>query len=825
VEAAGSAPSDPHTAYWIDRLRPFQHGPRFLASALAPDAIRTTTARAIAASPRGDGPPLDVLGLAAFILVISRYNGGEPLIVAFPSSASGDAINVVATGAWDERQTARELLEGVQAELAAAQPHQPYPLVQVAAALGFDSVEHERSLLQLAYGCGPAAGSVAMRARAGLCLHVEPAGRELLLELTVNGQAYPSALLPQMAAHVARAIEWLAVSDRAALGSFDLLSPAERTRMAAIGSGARVAVPPGLTLHGLIAAQAARTPTATAVVYRDVELSYAALDGQANHLATVLQRDFGVAAGTCVGVMMERSEQLVVALAAVMKAGAAYVPINPRHPWDIVRYMLENAGISVLIVDSESIAGAASFAGALLVADLELRGAPEAADPAVDVPDTALAYTIYTSGSTGRPKGVAVEHRAVVNTILWRNAFYGIGPSDINLQIPSFAFDSSVVDIFCVLTVGGTLVIPDEEMRLDARRLLELSRARGVTSCIVTPSYYQLLVGELAGSVPSLRAVTLAGESATPALVAAHLETLPEVAIYNEYGPTENAVCSTACRLDAAEPTVTIGRPIWNVSVVILDAAGRLAPVGVPGEIYLGGAGLARGYLNQAALTAERFVPSPAPDVCPGVLYKTGDRACWRPDGTLEFLGRLDNQVKVRGFRIELGDVEQALRGCPGVTSAAVLCKIDAGGANYLAAYVESTGGITRPRLREHLGRHVPYYMIPDAFTVLPRLPLNLNGKIDRTALGQLDDFSTHRETDTVPLSPVESLLVGLWTEVLKRNPIGVDDNFFAIGGNSLRVMELTSRLRGELSAEVELLDIYAYPTIRELAGRIAQVN
>jgi len=437
------------------------------------------------------------------------------------------------------------------------------------------------------------------------------------------------------------------------------------------------------------------------------------------------------------------------------------------------------------------------------------------------VAGTDVAYVIYTSGSTGRPKGVAVEHRAIVNTMLWRNAFYGLGPSDINLQIPSFAFDSSVVDIFGVLAVGGTLVIPDEEMRLDARRLLELSVARRVTSCIVTPSYYTLLVGELAGAVPSLRCVTLAGESATPELVAAHLEKLPGVALYNEYGPTENAVCSTACRLETRDATVSIGRPIWNVTVLILDVRGRLLPVGVPGEIYLGGAGLARGYVNQDGLTRERFVVSPVPDVCEGRLYKTGDRACWRADGSIEFLGRLDNQVKIRGFRIELDEVEQTLRRHPDVKNAAVICKDDAGGSKYLAGYVEADAGLTRPHLRAYLGRLLPYYMIPDALTVLPRLPLNLNGKIDRAALRGIDDFTTRGKTESVALSPVQSALMGLWADVVNRRQIALDDNFFAVGGNSLRVMELTSRIRAELSLAVELLDIYAYPTVRELADRL----
>jgi bacitracin synthase 3 len=459
----------------------------------------------------------------------------------------------------------------------------------------------------------------------------------------------------------------------------------------------------------------------------------------------------------------------------------------------------------------------------LFVVDLELPGAAAAPDPGVPVADSDLAYVIYTSGSTGRPKGVAIEHRAIVNTVLWRNAFYAIGSADVNLQVPSFAFDSSVVDIFCVLTAGGTLVIPDEDLRLDARGLIALSVARGVTSCIVTPSYYKLLVTELGGAVPSLRWITLAGESATPELVAAHLKRMPGVALYNEYGPTENAVCSTACRLDTVEAVVPIGQPIANVKVFVLDREQRLCPIGVPGEVFLGGIGLARGYLNQDALTAERFVASPVPDFHEGRLYRTGDRACWRPDGAIDFLGRFDSQVKVRGFRIELDHVELALLRQPDVRHAAVLCKEDASGAKYLAAYAETRRGVGTAVLREHLRSQVPDYMVPDVLTIVPRLPLNLNGKVDRAELLAVDDFIGHQDSaEPAAMSPVEQMLLTLWAAVLQRSEVLLDDNFFALGGNSLRVMDLTSRLRDELSLHVDLIDIYTYPTVRELAERLS---
>ena len=810
-------------SYWINKLGAFRQG-----TTLLPNITLTRddsgAAGLIMPAPSTDAALAEILALGALTLVVGRYNGGEPLLTVTPPERTADGFVFVAQGI-DESRTAGVFLESLRRELTEARRQEPASLDAVASGLGLDT-DQARALLRLAFAFGPVAGAALVSEHAEVLLHAEPRGAQLWLDVSLGGAIGPTRLSRQLTEHVARAIAWLAANPGSPLSAFDLLSADERRRVAHDFNATRVALPEGETLHGLVNQRAALTPDAPAVIYQNTALSYRALDGQANQLAVMLQRDFGVAAGARVGVMMERSEQTIVALYGVMKAGAAYVPINPRHPWDTVRYMLENAGISVLIVDSESIAAASNFGGRLLVIDMELRGRPAAADPAVPVAGGDLAYVIYTSGSTGKPKGVAVEHRAIVNTVLWRNAFYGIGPADVNLQIPSFAFDSSVVDIFCVLAAGGTLVLPEESMRLDARRLIALSAARGVTSCIVTPSYYNLLVTELHDTVPTLRWITLAGESATPQLVAAHLERLPGVALFNEYGPTENAVCSTACRLDRVEPTVTIGGPIWNVAVLILDPQGRLCPVGAPGELYLGGAGLARGYLNQDQLTADRFVASPIPGIYDGRLYRTGDRGCWRDDGTIEFLGRLDSQVKIRGFRIELDDVELALLRHPGLRNAAVICKEDLGGAKYLAAYAETHAGVLAPDLREHMRRHVPHYMVPDVVAVLPRLPLNLNGKVDRTALRAVDDFTAAVATaQATAVSPIEEALLTLWAEVLKRGQISLEDNFFSIGGNSLRVMELTSRIRSELSIDVELLDLYTYPTIPELAERLTGLS
>jgi amino acid adenylation domain-containing protein len=553
-----------------------------------------------------------------------------------------------------------------------------------------------------------------------------------------------------------------------------------------------------------------------------VELTYRGLNERANRLAWYLRTSLGVQPGDAVGIMTRRSEKMVVALLGIMKAGAAYVPIDPRHPWDIFSYMIANAGIKTLLVDSASTSSAAIFDGRLLILDIELDQLPTPSqDPEVTTTAADLAYVIYTSGSSGKPKGVAVEHRSIVNTILWRNEYYGFGPHDVNLQMPSFAFDSSVVDIFCVLSAGGTLLIPQEDVRLDARYLRKLAANHGVTSFVATPSYYKLLIDELNETAPELRCVTLAGETITPDIVAAHARNLPHVTLFNEYGPTENAVCSTACILRDGDRTIPIGKPIANVKVFVLDENRRLCPVGVPGEIYLGGIGVARGYLNQDRLTADRFIPSPIPDFHDGVLYRTGDRGCWRFDGMLEFLGRLDNQVKVRGFRIELDAVENALLKHPGLRDAAVVCKDGAAGSRYLVAYAVPSAQLSRSDLRSYLQGVLPYYMVPDIFVLMPNLPLNLNGKVDRNLLRNMDESAGHNDDSRAAVSPLEVSLMAISSAVLNRAGVSVDDNFFELGGNSLRVMELVSRIRSGLSRDVQPLDIYTYPTIRELAHRL----
>ena len=617
------------------------------------------------------------------------------------------------------------------------------------------------------------------------------------------------------------AVAWIMTHPASPLQALDIVRGGARARVRDHFNAttvAHVAAQQGgaQTLHGMVVAQAARTPDAVAVISGDIVLTYAALVARAGHFAAVLQTQYGVRPGDRVGLMADRSDVLIVAMLGILRAGAAYVPINPRHPAELVDYMLTNAGVNVLVVGADSVGSASLFRGELVFLELELHddGAPRTA-PAMADDAASLAYVIYTSGSTGRPKGSAIEHRAICNTIAWRNRFYAFSPRDVVLQMPSFAFDSSVADIFSALTSGAALVMIAEERRLDARFVRRLCEAHRVTTAILTPGYYRLLLETLV-ECPSLRVITVAGESVSPALVAAHHRALPQVTLVNEYGPTEAAVCTTATRLEAPADTVSIGRPIDNMQVHIIDSAGRLCGIGMPGELFLTGTGLARAYINQPERTAERFRGSGLADV-PGRMYASGDRGYWRADGMIEFLGRVDRQVKVRGFRVELDEIDIALAALPGIRHAAIITKVDEAGERYLAAFAEGDG-LTAAGIREALGRTLPHYMVPGVVRVLSQMPLTLNGKIDRAELLNLDETDAQDVAAEQAITPLEAQLRTMFADILQRTAVGVTDNFFDLGGNSLRVMELATRVWTELRVPLNLGDVYTYPTVQQLA-------
>ncbi len=607
------------------------------------------------------------------------------------------------------------------------------------------------------------------------------------------------------------------------LSDLPLLAAAERQQLLVVWNDTRRVFPGGpggLCLHELVAAQAARTPDAEAVVDREGWLTYAELHRRSNQLARHL-RTLGVSPETRVAIRLARTPELVVAILAVLKAGGAYVPIDPKYPRERQELMLEDSGAAVTIAAGEAVD---------LVRDCTVLAAYDDSDLSDLAPAAVagnLAYLIYTSGSTGRPKAVAVEHRSAVALVQW--ALEVFSPEDLRgtLFATSVCFDLSVFEMFAPLAAGGRVVVAE-----DALELPRLAESCAVTLVNTVPS----AMDELArGALPAaLRVVNLAGEPLQADLVERVYAHRQVERVYNLYGPSEDTTYSTFALVRPRSP-VTIGRPIANTRAYVVDRGGRLSLIGVPGELWLGGDGLARGYLGRPELTAEKLVPDPFGGRPGERLYRTGDLARRLPDGRLDFLGRLDQQVKIRGFRIELGEIEAALVRHPGVREAVVLAPAEQeGGRRLVACVVASAPGEAaqlsdplRDQLRDFLGRTLPEFMIPSAFVLLDALPRTPNGKVDRRALGEIAAEPADRKARVAPRTPLEEELAELWQEVLGEERtggrVGVHDNFFDLGGHSLIASRLAARVRAALGVELPLRDLFESPTVAGIAGRLAE--
>ncbi|MET8543337.1 amino acid adenylation domain-containing protein [Kitasatospora sp. NPDC004799] len=584
-------------------------------------------------------------------------------------------------------------------------------------------------------------------------------------------------------------------------------------------------VPVG-TLPELFEVQAARTPEATAVVFgsgaaREV-VSYAELNERANRLAHLLVAE-GVGPEHLVAVCLPRSVELVVSLLAIEKAGAAYLPLDPDYPAERLASTLEDGRPTVLVTDSVTMDGALSVG----VRRIDLDAAETVNALSVQAVSNPVrvghgpqspAYVIYTSGSTGRPKGVVVAHDGVVNRLAWMHEDYGLTVSDRVLQKTPVGFDVSVWEFFWPLTTGATLVVARPDGHRDPAYLAEVIRAEGVTVTHFIPSMMQVFLLEPAArTCTSLRAVFASGEALSPELRDAFLRDVG-APLHNLYGPTEASIDVTAWECAPGTETVPIGGPVANTRVYVLDATLRPVPVGVPGELYLAGVQLARGYLNRPGLTAERFVACPFGESGER-MYRTGDLARWREDGTLDYLGRTDDQVKVRGYRIELGEIEAAVLGRPGVAQAAVIVREDVPGDKRIAAYLVPATGATvdTTEVRTGLGTVLPEYMVPSSITLLDALPLTVNGKLDRRAL-PAPETTAIQEAYRAPRTADEELLCEAFAEVLGLPQVGIDDNFFELGGHSLLAVTLVERLRSR-GLQVSVRALFQAPTAAGLAA------
>ncbi|HLO02368.1 MAG TPA: amino acid adenylation domain-containing protein, partial [Symbiobacteriaceae bacterium] len=644
-------------------------------------------------------------------------------------------------------------------------------------------------------------------------------GRELSLKVSYDRDRLDDGAIERMLGHMVRLLQSMAAYPEQRVGELSLLTDRERQQLAQWNNTA-ADYPLYRSVQALVEAQAAAAPNAVAMEASGRQLTYGELNRQANRLARQL-RTLGVGPGALVGILAEPSPAMVVGQLAVLKAGGAYVPMDPAYPQGRIAFMLEDAGVTVLLT-RQHLQDRLPMHG-IRVIDLD---APLAGDDANLTGGAALtdpAYVIYTSGSTGKPKGAVVSHASLLNLVFWHRETYAVTAADRATQIAGPAFDASVWELWPYLTAGATLCVPDAATRLSPDQLATWLVDSAITlSFVPTPLAEEMLTRAWPANT-ALRAMFTGGDQ----LHHFPTEQTP-FALINHYGPTEATVVATAGTVApraGRDRAPAIGRPIANTQVFLLDNQLRQVPIGVPGEIHIAGAGLALGYWRRPDLTDRKFVPNPFSTDPQARLYKTGDLARWLPDGSLEFVGRSDNQVKIRGFRVELGEIEAVLLQHPAVHDAVVLARQDLPGEKRLAAYVVPAGDEpTATDLRSFLTERLPAYMVPAHYVCLEHLPLMPNGKVDRRALpmptGALAGLS---RAFVAPRDWLELELVQVWEAVLGVAPISVTDNFFALGGHSLTAVRLVSRMQAVLGPRITVSALFKAPTVAELAAHSRQ--
>ncbi|MFF0370051.1 amino acid adenylation domain-containing protein [Micromonospora sp. NPDC005087] len=787
---------------------------------------------------RQHGATLYMTVLAAVQTLLYRYTGQRDVCVGSPVAGRvraeleplvGFFLNsLVLRTTLEDGWGFGRLLEDVRRTALAAYDHQEVPFERVVDALDVPRDLSRNALFQVMVNLlnlpdepltmgGLRAEPLSVEngtAQVDLTLYAYDRPEGLLCCLEYTTALYDEATAQRMLAHLEQLLRGVVAEPDRPLTEVEILTPAERERQLVAWNDTDRPVPP-VTLTALVQEQVARTPERPAVTFGSTTLTYAQLNVRANRLARRLCR-VGVGRDTTVAVSLERSADLLVALLAVLKAGGAYVPLDPSYPLDRQRWVLTHSQAVALVTEAGPAESFADFPGPVLRVDAPGDAVESCHDlEPVTAPDD-LAYVLYTSGSTGRPKGVRVSHASVVNLLTAMADVPGLNADDTLVALTTFAFDISVLELFLPLVVGARVVVAGRDVGYDAGALAELLRAEEATVLQATPATWRLLLAAGWTGEPGLRA--LCGGEALPAPLARDLA--PRVGeLWNMYGPTEATIWSTVARIDA-DADVTIGRPIANTRAYVLDGALRPVPVGVVGELYLGGAGVARDYLDQPALTADRFLPDPF-DARPGArLYRTGDLARYRPDGRLECLGRNDSQVKVRGFRIELGEIEAALHRHPAVRESAVVVR-DLDSEPALVGYLALNAGADDPGAggwRAFLREWLPDHMVPAVFVRLDALPLTANGKLDRAALPAPERGGARIGGElAAPATPVQAALADRWAQVLGYDRVGIDDDFFDLGGDSFTAI----RALAGSEPPISVLDLFRHPTIRGLTAHL----
>ncbi len=853
-QAQGEAFST-HLAYWkeqlanapatlelpIDRPRPPISTYR---GSMRPFALTKELTEALKTLSRQEGATLYTTLAAAFKTLLYRYTGQEDLLIGTASAGRsrpefqllmGYFLNtLVLRTDLSGNPTFRELLWRVRAVIAAAVAHEEVPFEYLVKELQPERDLSANPLFQVLLTLEPPLAILPSgwtltqmdvtvgTSKFDLSLELDDRPEGLIGRFEYNSDLFDAATIERMIGHWHTLLASIVANPALRLTELPMLTAAERTQMLVSWNDTQTPYPGERFLHQLIEEQVARTPETIAVVYQDRRLTYRELNAHANRLAHHL-RQLGVENESLVGLCMERSLEMVIGLLAILKAGGAYVPLDPTYPAERLAFMLEDSRAEVLLTQ-QHLAGKLPTGAARVVcldaASALLAEQGEENLPASGTPEQ-LAYVIYTSGSTGRPKGVQIAHRALVNFLTSMRRQPGLTAEDTLLAVTTLSFDIAGLEIFLPLIVGARLVVAGQEVVADGSALTELLARTRATVMQATPVTWRLLLAAGWQGDPHLK--ILCGGEALPLDLARQL--LPKCAsLWNMYGPTETTIWSSCARITPEDQTISIGRPIANTQMYVLDPDRHLVPIGVPGELYIGGAGLARGYLHRPELTAERFIRHPFERGTDARLYRTGDLARYRADGTLEVLGRLDYQVKLRGFRIELGEIEATLEHHPAVRQALVMVREDTPGAQRLVAYVipEAPHTPTGRELLQALAQRLPAYMLPSAFVLLETLPLTLNGKVDRKALPAPEEASIDAQAAPgAPTLTIHYQLLQIWQELLGVEQIGIQSNFFHLGGHSLLAARLINRIEQVFHKQISLATLFAGPTIEQLAAAL----
>ena len=803
--------------------------------------------------------PYQIL-LTAFYVLLYRYTNQQDILVGSPMRGRwgkefkeivGYFVNLtVLRVAIRENATFNELLVQVSKTVREAQKHQDYPFSLLAEQLEQQRDPSRPPLCQVSFTwqaqgwCEPKGNPSHIQEEV---LQMEPyllgqrgANQDLSLMVReakgvvepcwqYNTDLFEATTIKRMARHFETLLEGIVANPQQQISKLPLLTEVEQHQLLVEWNNTQANYPLDKCIHQLFEEQVENTPNAVAVVFENQQLTYRQLNTRANQLAHYL-KSLGVGVDVLVGLCVERSLEMVIGILGILKAGGAYVPLDPDYPTERLSFMLEDAQVRVLLTQQQALKKLPQHQAQVVCLDTDWAVISQSSQEnalaqlnvgIAQVQADNLAYVIYTSGSTGQPKGVMLSHRNLCNHMFWMQSTFPLTEEDKVLQKTPFSFDASVWEFYAPLLVGGQLLLAQPGGHADPAYLLELIYQQQVTTVQFVPSLLQIVI-EQGGleTCHSLKNIFCGGEALPVVLQMRVLNNL-NVNLHNLYGPTEACIDATfwTCKEGIERQVVPIGRPIANTQTYILDEYLQPLPIGVPGELHIGGVGLARGYLNRPELTKEKFIPNPFEEGAKSRLYKTGDLARYLPDGTIEYLGRIDNQVKFRGFRIELGEIEAILNQRSDVQTSCVIAREDTPGQKQLVAYVVPYLQVilTMSELRHSLKAKLPEYMIPQAFVVLESLPLMPNGKVDCRALPKPDLHSQPKDQFVAPRTLTEEMLAQIWSQVLKVEQVGIYDNFFELGGDSILSIQIIIRAR-QAGLLLTPKQLFTHQTIAELA-------